>query len=70
MENTVNKIVFDESFKNGIIQRIDAVAKALDGINVAGIKNATSLVGCYQILNETIGMLSQCNVATPMLKEE
>lgn len=35
-----------------ILNRVDAVCKALDNISVMGIQNAGNLAGCYTILNE------------------
>lgn len=38
--------------KMEILNRVDAVCKALDGISVMGIQNAGNLTGCYAVLNE------------------
>lgn len=38
--------------KMEILNRVDAVCKALDNISVTGIQNAGNLAGCFAILNE------------------
>lgn len=35
-----------------ILNRVDAVCKALDNISVTGVQNAGNLAGCFAILNE------------------
>ena len=49
--------------KNDVMQRIDAVCKTLDGgIAVSGAQNAGNLAGCFAILQETLGILSNCEI--------
>lgn len=49
--------------KNDVIQRIDAVCKTLDGgIAVSGAQNAGNLAGCFAILQETLAILSNCEI--------
>lgn len=49
--------------KNEILQRIDAVCKTLDGgITVSGAQNAGNLAGCFAILQETLTILSNCEI--------
>ena len=49
--------------KNDIMQRIDAVCKTLDGgITVSGAQNAGNLAGCFAILQETLAILSNCEI--------
>lgn len=46
-----------------IMQRIDAVCKTLDGgITVSGAQNAGNLAGCFAILQETLAILSNCEI--------
>ena len=50
--------------KNDVLQRIDAVCKTLDGgITVSGAQNAGNLAGCFAILQETLAILSNCEIA-------
>lgn len=49
--------------KNEVLQRIDAVCKTLDGgITVSGAQNAGNLAGCFAILQETLAILSNCEI--------
>lgn len=49
--------------KTEIMQRIDAVCKTLDGgITVSGAQNAGNLAGCFAILQETLAILSNCEI--------
>ena len=49
--------------KNEVLQRIDAVCKTLDGgITVSGAQNARNLAGCFAILQETLAILSNCEI--------
>ena len=49
--------------KNDVLQRIDAVCKTLDGgITVSGAQNAGNLAGCFAILQETLTILSNCEI--------
>lgn len=49
--------------KNDVMQRIDAVCKTLDGgIAVSGAQNAGNLAGCFAILQETLAILSNCEI--------
>lgn len=49
--------------KNDVMQRIDAVCKTLDGgIAVNGAQNAGNLAGCFAILQETLAILSNCEI--------
>lgn len=49
--------------KNDILQRLDAVCKTLDGgITVSGAQNAGNLAGCFAILQETLAILSKCEI--------
>lgn len=49
--------------KNDVMQRIDAVCKTLDGgITVSGAQNAGNLAGCFAILQETLAILSNCEI--------
>lgn len=49
--------------KNDVLQRIDAVCKTLDGgITVSGVQNAGNLTGCFAILQETLAILSNCEI--------
>ena len=49
--------------KNEVLQRIDAVGKTLDGgITVSGAQNAGNLAGCFAILQETLAILSNCEI--------
>lgn len=49
--------------KNDVLQRIDAVCKTLDGgITVSGAQNAGNLAGCFAILQETLAILSDCEI--------
>ena len=49
--------------KNEVLQRIDAVCKTMDGgITVSGAQNAGNLAGCFAILQETLAILSNCEI--------
>ena len=40
--------------KEDILQKLDAVCKALNSIGVVGINNAANLAGSYNVLQEII----------------
>ena len=48
-----------------ILNRVDAVCKALDNISVMGIQNAGNLAGCYAIPNEIL----LCRMKQSRMKE-
>lgn len=49
--------------KNEVISRISAVMRTLDtGIEVRGAQNAGNLAGCFAILQETLSILSNCEI--------
>lgn len=57
--------------KNEVLQRIEAVCRTLDGgITVTGAMNAGNLAGCFTILQETLAMLSNCEIIDPNEKKD
>lgn len=48
--------------KEEILQKLDAVCKALNNISVVGINNAANLAGSYSVLQETISMINNLEV--------